>query len=203
MNNKFIYYALLILIIFSSATCSDKNSETNTEIEEANRPLSFKSDDEFLDFIQKTHINYMWEGAEKTSGLAPERIHMDGIYPQNDADVVTTGGSGFGIAGLIVGIEKGFIPRNQGVERLHKIADYLESSDRFHGVWPHWLYGKTGKVKPFSEKDNGGDLVESSFLIQGLLIARQYFRDGNESEKELAGKIDKLWREMDWQWYLN
>ena len=206
MNRKLIYITLLLAVVFSSATCSDKsnNTETEPEIEgDKNRPTSFASDADFLDFIQKTHFNYMWEGAEKTSGMAPERIHMDGIYPQNDADVVTTGGSGFGIAGLVMAIERGFITRNEGVQRLHKIADYLESADRFHGVWPHWLYGKTGRVKPFGQKDNGGDLVESSFLIQGLLIARQYFRDGNESEKELANKIDQLWRDMDWQWYLN
>ena len=206
MNSKLTYISLLLLVFLSSATCSDNsnNTENGTEVEEdKNRPTTFASDEEFLDFIQKTHFNYMWEGAETTSGLAPERIHMDGNYPQNDADVVTTGGSGFGIAGLIVAIERGFISRNDGVKRLHKIADYLDSADRFHGMWPHWLYGKTGKVKPFGQKDNGGDLVESSFLIQGLLIARQYFKDGNESEKELANKIDQLWREMDWQWYLN
>ena len=206
MNSKLTYISLLLLVFLSSATCSDNsnNTENGTEVEEdKNRPTTFASDEEFLDFIQKTHFNYMWEGAETTSGLAPERIHMDGNYPQNDADVVTTGGSGFGIAGLIVAIERGFISRNDGVKRLHKIADYLDSADRFHGMWPHWLYGKTGKVKPFGQKDNGGDLVESSFLIQGLLIARQYFRDGNKSEKELANKIDQLWREMDWQWYLN
>lgn len=204
MNSKIIYIALLLLVVFSSATCSDNNSGNETEIEENNnRPTSFNSDDEFLDFIQKTHFNYMWEGAEKNSGLAPERIHMDGVYPQNDANVITTGGSGFGIAGLIMAIERGFITRDEGVQRLHKIADFLESADRFHGAWPHWLYGETGKTKAFSQKDNGGDLVESSFLIQGLLIARQYFRDGNETEKELANKIDQLWRDMDWQWYLN
>lgn len=205
MNIKLIIYtALLSLVLFSSSTCSDKNSNMETNVDnDKNRPTSFKSDDDFLDYIQEAHINYMWEGAEANSGLAPERIHIDGVYPQNDADVITTGGSGFGIAGLIVGIERGFIPRNQGVERLHKIADFLKDADRFHGVWPHWLYGKTGKTKPFSEKDNGADLVESSFLMQGLLIARQYFRNGNESEKELANKIDELWREMDWEWYLN
>lgn len=205
MNSKIIYIALLLFIALSSATCSD-DTTTERELdkeEDKNRPTSFQSDEEFLDFIQESHFNYMWEGAEATSGLAPERIHIDGNYPQNDADVVTTGGSGFGIAGLIVGIERGFISRAEGVQRLHKIADYLESADRFHGVWPHWLYGKTGKVKPFGKKDNGGDLVESSFLIQGLLIARQYFREGNENEKELANKIDQLWRDMDWEWYLN
>ena len=205
MNSKIIYIALLLLVVFSSATCSDNNSgNDDTEIEDNNsRPTSFNSDDEFLDFIQKTHFNYMWEGAEKNSGLAPERIHMDGIYPQDDADVITTGGSGFGIAGLIVGIERGFIPREEGVGRLHKISDYLANADRYHGVWSHWITGPTGKTKPFSQKDNGGDLVESAFLMQGLLIAREYFKDGNENEKLLAEKIDRLWREMEWDWYLN
>ncbi len=198
------------IILFSAvasslllASCSNNNKKNVEVAKEESRPLTFTSDDEFLDFIQKTHLNYMWDGAESTSGLAPERMHMDGNYPENDADVITTGGSGFGIAGLIVGIERGFIPRDKGVERLHKIADYLAKADRFHGVWSHWIHGPTGKAKPFGQKDNGGDLVESAFLIQGLLCAREYFKNGNESEKQLTEKIDKLWREMDWTWYLN
>lgn len=165
------------------------------------RPTTFKSDDEFLDYIQKVHLNYMWEGAEKTSGLACERIHLDGNYPQNDEHVVTIGGSGFGIAGLIVGIDRGFIDRQAGVNRLQQIVDYLARADRFHGVWPHWLDGPTGKVKPFGEKDNGGDLVESSFLMTSLLCVRQYFREGNVEEQQLAHDIDQLWRGMDFSWY--
>ena len=161
----------------------------------------FKNDDELLDFMQKTHLNYMWEGAESNSGLACERIHLDNSYPQGDQTVVTTGGSGFGIAGLLVGIERGFIDRAEGVKRLHKIVDFLAKADRFHGVWPHWIEGTTGKVKPFGQKDDGGDLVESSFLMQGLLCVRQYFANGNDSEKELAAKIDTLWKEMEFDWY--
>ena len=197
-----IFLSVFVILALLSG-CSDKKNEQNKIPEQEARPLTFASDDAFLDFIQKTHINYMWDGAEKTSGLAPERIHIDGNYPQNDADVITTGGSGFGIAGLIVGIERGFIPRDKGVERLHKIADYLAKADRFYGIWSHWMCGPTGKVKPFGTKDNGGDLVESAFLMQGLLIVREYFKNGNENEKELATKIDKLWREMNWTWYLN
>lgn len=205
MNNltKLFTYLSIATIALLAVSCLNNKATDSSETQSTGRPTSFASDDEFLDFIQKTHINYMWEGAEKTSGLAPERIHMDSVYPENDADVITTGGSGFGIAGLIVGIEREFIPRAEGVIRLHKIADYLAKADRFHGVWSHWIYGPTGKAKPFSKKDNGGDLVESAFLIQGLLIAREYFKNGNETEKELAAKIDKLWREMDWTWYLN
>lgn len=183
--------------------CTNSSKKESPAVQQEGRPLSFATDDELLDFIQKTHFNYMWEGAEPTSGLAPERIHMDGDYPQNDADVITTGGSGFGIAGLLIAIERNFIPREEGIERLHKIADYLATADRFHGVWPHWLHGPTGKVKPFGTKDNGGDLVESAFLMQSLLCVREYCKNGNENEKQLANKIDVLWREMDWTWYLN
>ncbi|MDD2245673.1 MAG: glucoamylase family protein [Proteiniphilum sp.] len=201
-NHKLLSIVALIFGAVSFITCNSNNKKEPAIVDES-RPKNFASDNEFLDFIQKKHLNYMWDGAEPTSGLAPERIHIDGIYPQNDADVITTGGSGFGIAGLVVGIERGFVPRTEGVARLHQITDYLASADRFHGVWPHWLHGHSGKVKPFSKKDNGGDLVESAFLIQGLLIVREYFKNGNENEKLLAEKIDNLWREMDWTWYLN
>ncbi len=200
-RNTFLFFPLLTAAMLLGACTNPTNRSAG--IEENGRPISFASDDEFLDFIQKTHINYMWEGAEPTSGLAPERIHMDGVYPQNDAEVITTGGSGFGIAGLIVGIEREFIPRDEGVERLHKIADFLSQADRYHGVWAHWINGPTGKTKAFSTKDNGADLVESAFLMQGLLIAREYFKEGNENERALAEKIDRLWREMEWDWFLN
>ena len=191
-------------LLVALASCGGTTKEVVSITSEAeNRPESFESDSAFLDYIQKVHFNYMWEGAEVNSGLACERIHLDGVYPEKDSTVVTTGGSGFGVAGLIVGMERGFITREAGVERLHKIVDFLTKADRFHGVWPHWLEGTTGKVKPFGQKDNGGDLVESCFLMQSLLCVRQYVKDGNESEKLLAEKINKLWHEMEFDWYRN
>jgi hypothetical protein len=154
-----------------------------------------------MTLIQYRTFQYFWDGAEPVSGLARERIHMDGIYPQNDQTVITSGGSGFGIMAILVGIERGFITRQQGFERLNHIADYLKNAERFHGAWSHWLYGETGKAKPFSPKDNGGDLVETAYLVQGLIAARQYFREGNDSEMELAAKLDTLWKEVEWDWY--
>jgi hypothetical protein len=161
------------------------------------------SDDSLLTRVQYETFQYFWDNAESTSGLAPERTHMDNIYPQNDKHVVTTGGSGFGLMAILVGIERGFITRQQGFERFNHIAHYLDTAERFHGAWPHWLDGQTGKTKPFSPKDDGGDLVETAFLVQGLLTVREYFKDGSEEEKALASKIDKLWREVEWSWYQN
>lgn len=196
--------ALALAVVFVGCSAkTEKAAELTIAQQAEQRPEQFENDSVFLDFIQKVHFNYMWEGADSTSGLAKERIHLDNHYPENDQNTITIGGSGFGVAGLIVAMDRGFITREAGVERLHKIADYLTKADRFHGVWPHWLDGPTGKVKPFGKKDNGGDLVESAFLMQALLCVRQYMDANVETEKALIDKINKLWHEMEFDWYRN
>jgi hypothetical protein len=102
---------------------------------------------------------------------------------------------------ILTGIERGFISRQDGFLRFRKNVDFLEKADRFHGAWSHWIYGETGKVKPFSPKDDGADIVETAYLVQGLLAVRQYFRNGNVQEKKLASDIDTLWREVEWNWF--
>ena len=144
-----------------------------------------------MDTVQRRTFLYFWEGAEPNSGLAPERYHVDGVYPQNDANVVTSGGSGFGIMAILAGIDRGYVTREEGLARMERIVSFLEKADRFHGAYPHWWYGDTGKVKPFGQKDNGGDLVETAFLMQGLLAVHQYYINGNEKEKALAARIDQ------------
>ena len=204
MNMRIFQLIALLLAIAVLPACSSNPKPGNEEPvtpDEQVRPASFDNDDAMLDYIQRVHFNYMWDGAEPTSGLARERIHLDGQYPEHDQDVVTTGGSGFGIAGLVVAMERGFITREQGVERLTRIVTFLEKADRFHGVWSHWINGPTGKVKPFGQKDNGGDLVESCFLMQGLLCARQYLNNENETEKNLIDRINALWQGMEFDWY--
>lgn len=203
MNTIFKSIILSVAILAMPMSCSASKPEPTSDPQKpkSDRPETFASDDEMLDYIQKVHFNYMWDGAEPTSGLARERIHLDGEYPENDQNVVTTGGSGFGIAGVLVAIDRGFVSRTDGVKRLTKIVDYLAKADRFHGVWPHWMYGPTGKVKPFGQKDNGGDLVESCFLMESLLCVRQYFKDGNADEQALCEKINQLWHEMEFDWY--
>ncbi len=189
------YLMILTLIGLYSACAPSKKSA-----EPVSNTITV-SDDQLLDTIQYRYFQYFWDGAEPNSGLAPERFHEDNIYPQNDKHVITTGGTGFGLMSILVGIERDFISREEGVDRLLKMVNFLEVADRFHGVWPHWLNGETGKVKPFSRYDDGGDLVETAFLVAGLLTVKEYFRDGNIREKELAAKIDRLWKEVEWNWH--
>ncbi len=190
---------IFIVVVFSmlSVACVVKREGT---VAIQTRTIS---DDSLLTLVEYRTFQYFWDGAEPTSGAARERFHADNIYPADDKNIVTSGGTGFGVMAILVGIERSFITREQGVERLQKLVGWLEKSDRFHGVWPHWWNGETGKVQPFSANDNGGDLVETSYLAQGLLCARQYFNDGNTGEKELAKKIDALWKGIEFDWYRN
>lgn len=151
------------------------------------------SDDELLTLVQQQTFKYFWDLGHPTSGMARER--------NTSGDVVTSGGSGFGLMATVVGIERDFVSRTEGIQRFNKIVTFLENADRFHGAWSHWINGNTGDVIPFSTKDNGGDLVETSFLVQGLLTVRQYLQPSDTVGNNLINRITKMWKEVEWSWY--
>ncbi|WOD45186.1 glucoamylase family protein [Hwangdonia lutea] len=157
------------------------------------------TDTEMMDLVQKETFKYFWDFAETNSGAARERYHPK--EPTLNQNVVTTGGTGFGLMSILVGIERGYITNAEGVARLNKILGFFETADRFHGAWPHWINGTNGNVIPFSTKDDGGDLVETAFFAQGLVCVKEYFKNGTTEEKALADKADALWKGIEWDWY--
>jgi hypothetical protein len=153
------------------------------------------TDDQLMTMIEEAQFRYYWDGAHPNAGMGLE------ITP-GDPDQVAMGGSGFGVMALIVGTDRGFVTRDQGAERMLKIVRFLKSADRFHGVWPHYLNGNTGKVMPvFGKYDDGGDLIETAFMMQGLLTARQYFTRDTAAEREIRDTIASLWNGVEWDWY--
>lgn len=153
------------------------------------------TDDELLDMVQSACYRHYWEGAHPEAGLALESV-------PGDENLVALGASGFGVLALVAAVERGFISRQAGIDRMLKIIRFLENADRFHGVWPHFLDGRTGRVIPlFGKYDNGGDLVETAFMVQGLLTARQYFDQSSEDEEQIRARITKLWEAVEWDWY--
>jgi hypothetical protein len=154
---------------------------------------SIMSDEAFLDMTQLYTLRYFYDYGHPTSGMARERL--------GSGDIVTTGGTGFGIMALVVGVHRGFITRDQGVNRILKIISFLQFADRFHGVFPHWMNGKTGDAIPFSTFDDGGDLVETAFLMQGLLAARAYFDRDTPKENAIRDVITGLWEDVEWDHY--
>lgn len=151
------------------------------------------SDEALLTKIQEQTFRYFWDFGHPVSGLARERSSSNNL--------VTIGGSGFGLMAMIVAVERGFISREAALDRWVRIIDFLAKADRFHGVWPHWMDGTTGAVIPFSARDDGGDLVETAFMVQGLLTLRQYLDAGIAREKALIDQINQLSAEVEWSWY--
>ncbi len=176
----------------SAADAGYNHSPLSEEVSAATRLMT---DDELLTMVQEGCFRYYWDAAHPVAGMAVE------VVP-GDKDLVAVGASGFGIMALVVGTERGFVTREQGAERMLKIVRFLAKADRFHGVWPHFLDGKTGKAKAyFGKYDDGGDLVETAFLVQGLLAARQYFGRDTKAEREIRETITELWRAVEWGWY--
>ncbi len=153
------------------------------------------SDDELLTMVQEASFRYYWDGAEPHSSMALES------QPGPD-NLVAMGASGFGVMALVVAVDRGFITRQEGLERMQRITAFLSHADRFHGVWPHFLDGTTGHViSLFGIYDDGADLVETSFMMQGLLTARQYFNAATPGETALRDTINTLWRGVEWDWF--
>ena len=153
------------------------------------------TDDELLTMVQEACFRYYWENAESESGLAKEDI-------PGRQNMIASGASGFGIMALIAGAERNFITRKQLVERFVKIVNFLDRAEKFHGAFSHFIDGPTAKVEPFfGPRDDGGDLVETSFLLQGLLTAKAYFNGDDADEKMIREKIKGIWQNVEWDWY--
>ncbi len=153
------------------------------------------TDEQLLDMIQEAHFRYYWDGAEPTSGLARENI-------PGRSNMIATGASGFGIMAIIAATERGFITRDEAVERFERITAFLNKADKYYGAVSHFIDGTSGKTIPFfGPKDNGGDLVETSFLAQGLLAAHQYFNKSDSKESLIRKNIDSFWKNIEWSWY--
>lgn len=172
------------------ATASGKESaptETTSEIKDF-------SDDELLDMVQRYTFRYFWEGAHQTTGMALERSNGNGR-------TAASGATGMGLLAMIVAHERAYKPKEEVKDRILKILDFLEKCDRHHGAWSHWYNADTYRTQAFSTKDDGGDIVETSFVAQGLIGLKNYFTAADEKSIQIREKSDKLWREIEWNWY--
>lgn len=187
---------LFTFLLFSITSDAQKKKDIQPVFDAAKRTQNL-SDSALLDLVQQQTFRYFWDFGHPVSGMARERSNTDNY----SNDVVTTGGTGFGIMSIIVAADRKWITRDTAARFLLKMVRFLSKADAYHGVFPHWLNGATGKTIPFSRKDDGADLVESSFLFQGLLCARQYFNSSDKTETELRNRINWLWNDIEWNWF--
>ncbi len=183
---------LFFLLLLPLAAFEQHQGATSTE-----RPAKI-SDSALLELVQKQTFNYFWDFAHPVSGMARERSNIAYNYGN---EVVTTGGTGFGVMAIIVAVERGWVKRDTASRLLLKMVNFLSKANSYHGVFPHWMNGETGTIIPFSRKDDGADLVETSYLFEGLLCARQYFNKEAATERDLRNRINWLWNDIEWNWF--
>jgi len=187
----------ICLVLVVSISCAQKQTSSSQGIPVVGI-IKNLSDSALLDVVQKQTFRYFWDFAHPVSGMARERSNTDFNY---GGEVVTTGGTGFGVMATIVATERGWISRDTAARHLLKMVKFLLKAQSYHGVFPHWMDGATGKTIPFSRKDDGADLVESAYLFQGLLCARQYFNRPERTESELRNRIGWMWNDIEWNWF--
>ena len=190
-------YSVIVSSILQSSAGSSLTGDVKidfiTRLDSA-RKFPVITDDSLLTLVQKQTFKYFWDFGHPVSGMARERNTSD--------NVVTTGGTGFGIMAIPVAVNRSFITRAEGLARTQKIVNFLKTTPPdFHGAFSHWMDGATGAVIPFAANDNGADLVETSFLMMGLLTARQYFNGGDASETALRNDINFLYNRVEWDWF--
>ncbi len=186
---------VILILLLSGCTKSKVNPTTPPTDPTTGGTRPRITDEQLLDSVQLKTFRYFWDFGHPVSGMARER------NDPNSRDVVTTGGTGFGIMAIIVAADRKWITREEAATRISRMVSFLEKADRFHGVFPHWLNGATGKVIPFSTFDDGGDLVETSFLMEGLICARQYFTANTPLETNLRTNIQTMWESVEWNWH--
>jgi exo beta-1,2-glucooligosaccharide sophorohydrolase (non-reducing end) len=170
----------------------DHASPLSASARAATRELN---DEELLTMLQEAAFQYYWQAPGKNSGMAHENVPGDDRF-------VATAATGFGISALVVAVDRHFVTRDEGLGRLEKILGFLERAPRYHGAWSHYMDDTTGQsMALFGMYDNGGDIVETSYLMQGLLTARQYFHGPTPREKSLYSRITHLWEDVEWDWY--
>ena len=175
-------------------TAFDSSNNESLMSNEVSATTHSMTDDEFLDMVQRATFRYFYDYGHPVSGLSRERFGSE--------ETVTSGGSGFGVMALLVGIDRGYISRDEGIARILKILNFLNSeADRFHGAFSHWLNGSDGNVIPFSTYDNGGDLVETSYMIQGLYAVRRYFDQLTTEEQGIRDLATQIIDGVEWDWY--
>ena len=172
---------------------TELNFQFQTQIDSSDK-FPVITDNALLDLVQNQTFKYFWDFGHPVSGLARER--------NSSGETVTAGGSGFGIMAIPVAVSRNFITRAQGLARMQTIVGFLKNTaQKFHGAFPHWLNGSTGVVIPFSANDDGADLVETSYLMMGLITARQYFNGADAAETNLRADINLLWNGVEWDWF--
>jgi len=146
-----------------------------------------------MDEQEQKVVNLFFQGAEPNSGMA--------YNDPSRKSVMATGATGFGIMTLIAGVERGWISREDAANHIVKIVRFLKKAERYEGAWAHW-YNVKGEIVPFGNQNDAGEIIETTFMMGGLLTACEYFNGSSEAEKEIRTTTNEFWNTINWSHFV-
>ena len=186
---------ILVALFTTLFTCSCVDDEStlpapSTSNDNSYSPVTVKA---MMDEQQKKIISLFYEGADPTTGMA----YNNPKYKET----LTTGASGMGVMCIVAGVERGWIDRAAGAEHIAKMTRFLKKATRFEGAWSHWYY-TNGAPYPFGNQVAAGEIVETAFMMGGLLTACEYFTGNSDAEKEIRENTQYFWETINWKKFI-
>jgi hypothetical protein len=171
-------------------------SQTDNAIPAA--PVS-PEDNIFLEDLERRTFQFFWEHSDPKTGLALDRAKTDGTAPQPGEShyrVASIASTGFGLTGLCIAADRGWIKRPQAVERARNTLDFFAGRAlQEHGWFYHWMDAVTGERRWNSELSS----IDTALLLGGVLSVKNCFNN----DPAIVRLANKIYHRVDFQWMLN
>ncbi|TLY62273.1 MAG: Tat pathway signal protein [Gammaproteobacteria bacterium] len=103
---------------------------------------------------------------------------------------------GFGLTAYPIGVERGYISRAAGRERVLATLRFFAHETNQHGFFHHFIDMRTGARANDSEVST----VDTALLLAGVLFCQSYFDSEEPQELEIRKLADEIYRRVDWTW---
>ncbi|GIV31766.1 MAG: hypothetical protein KatS3mg030_068 [Saprospiraceae bacterium] len=153
-----------------------------------------------LDELQRRTFLYFWETTDSTTNW---QVH-DRWPTRAFSSIAATG---FGLSAYLVGIERGYITRAQGADRVLKTLKVLaelpqgpeaEGVSGYKGFFYHFL--TLDRSLRFKQVELSS--IDTGLLMAGVLSAMTYFDGDDPVERQIRSLADFLYRRVEWDWML-
>jgi hypothetical protein len=152
-----------------------------------------------LQELQRLTFDYFLKETNPENGLVPDSTRTGA-----PCSIAPTG---FALAAYPVGVERGFIARDEAINRTLTSLRFFQQSTQgpepdvtgYKGFYYHFLDSKTGRRTLNCELST----IDSTYVIAGALTAAAYFDRDTDAEREIRDLAEELYRRVDWQWAQN
>ncbi|QDH25876.1 Tat pathway signal protein [Neokomagataea tanensis] len=186
----------LSVLVSTSAVAADEAQKTDNTVNVSSQDAAFAED------LEQRTFQWFWQNSNPKNGLVPDRAPL----PNGAASVASVG---FGLTAYGIGAERGYISRDDAVERTLVTLRFMSNlpqnenitgSAGYRGFFYHFLDPNTGlRVADWSELSS----IDTALFISGVLFAQSYYTHDTPHEAEIRKLAEGLYSRVDWAWMRN